>query len=488
MSAKPRNSIVDRARHSLAISALVGLSCSSSANAQAPSSLPEPLVISKVQLVFSVVSHYSHLSDRINFYNTRGVPAGNTYYAVPHLVCDPLVTLYNPTNAELRRAKARVAINDPPVAFRFKKNGDYVRPEFDSGEFQGLARFQIQNERNPSARKSFTMLLREMGASLPGGQIVLRPGEAKEFAPWVETDWTWGKEIAGGYTPRSFSDWNLDNNFTNRDGRTNNPFGVEAVPGWDLRAGFQWEHLSYATRPLATRYDFEIANNWDGGWLGIKRTDTFSVEAMPLRTVSQTGTPDCSVDLLGGNVVDKLRDLRRSFPFSLAHLRVHAPGNPVVSRTYQLGDILQQPADTTPGGKSPIAVLTMVAKTRALLENRFYAKPAIPTEDLYEFDFREISDFNDPRRFVVPSDVPPPERPILKTTRSGNTLALDVTIGIAAGSWRVMGSSRLDDGFTEDLTSRATFIPGPQGSGIGKVIIDISGLGERYFVRLEPAS
>ncbi|QJE97876.1 hypothetical protein [Luteolibacter luteus] len=488
MSEKPMIGSNQKQRYGGAIPALLGLACSPLANAQSPATLPEPLVISKVQLVFSVVSHYSHLGERINFYNVKGVPAGNTNYAVPHLVCDPIVTLYNPTNATVTRGKARVAINDPPVAFRFKKNANFLRTEFWNGEFHGLGRFQIANEKNPSVRKSFTMLLREMGPASPGAALVLMPGEAKEFAPWVEADWTWGKETAGGYLPRSFSDWNYDNNFTNRDNRTNNQFGVEAVSGLDLRAGFQWEHLSYTTRPLATRYDFEQANNWDAGWVGIKLTDTFNVEVKPSRTVSQAILPDYSVDLLGGNIVDKVRDLRRSFPFKLQNLSVPNPSDPVISRTFKVGDLLQQPADMTPGGKSPIAVLTMIAKTQALLENRFYEKPALPTEDLYEFDFREISDFSDPRRFFGPSDVPSQDQSILRTTRSGNTLALDVAFGLATGSWKVMGSSSLTDGFTEDLSSRATFIPGPTDSGIGKVIIDITGMGEHYFVRLEPAS
>lgn len=485
MSAKPKIGSKAGLSRAAAIPALLGILCSPLARAQAPSALPEPLVISKVQLVFSVVSHHSYIGDRVNFYNVKGVPAGNTNYAVPYLVCDPIVTLYNPTNATVTRAKARVAINDPPVAFRFRKNAEFLRTEFGNGEFHRLGRFQIANEKNSSVRKSFTMLLREMGATAPGAALVLQPGEAKEFSPWVEADWTWSKETAGGYSPRSFNDWDYNLDFTNRDGRTNNQFGVEAVSGLDIRAGFQWEHLSYINRPVATRYDFELANNWDGGWVGIKLTDTFSVDVKPLRTVTQPTLPDYSVDLLGGNIADKTRDLRRSFPFSLSHLN-HDSQNPVVSRTYQISDLLQTPSDMTPGGKTPIALLTMVAKTQALLENRFYEKPSLPTEDLYEFDFREISDFADSHRFFGPSDVPSSAIPVLRTTRSGNTLALDVTTSIAAGSWRVKGSASLEDGFTEDITSRATFVPGPQSSGIGKVIIDITGLGDPYFVRFEP--
>ena len=79
-------------------------------------------VISKVEFIFSMVSHYNHLGERINFYNTAGSPAGNTNYAVPHLVYEPVVTLYNPYNEALTLTKARVKISDPPVGFTFKKN------------------------------------------------------------------------------------------------------------------------------------------------------------------------------------------------------------------------------------------------------------------------------------------------------------------------------------------------------------------------------
>lgn len=468
--------------------ALLGCAISSPVTAQAISSLPEPLVISKVQLVFSVVSHHTFIPDRITFYDTKGLPAGNSKYAVPYLVCDPIVTLYNPTNATVTRGKARVAINDPPVAFRFSKNANYLRTELGAGEFHGLNRFQIATETNPFGRKSFTMLLREMGTTAPGAALVLGPGEAKEFAPWVETDWTWGKETAAAYSHRSFSDWDYNSNFTNRDNRTANQLGVETVPGWDPRAGFQWDNLSYASprRPTATRYDFELSNNWGGGWVAIKLTDTFTIEAKPTRTVYQAAPADYTVSLLGGNTVDPVADLRRSFPLSLANLRVPG-GTSSITRTFLVGDLLQTPADNSVGGKTPVAVLTMVATTRALLENRFYENPPLPTEDLYEFDFRELADFTDPSRLVTPSDLPSLDNPILKTTRSGNNLVLDTVMPNGLAPWRVKGSASLEDGFTEDLTSRSISVPGPAGSGIGKVIIDITGLGEHYFVRLEGA-
>jgi hypothetical protein len=325
-------------------------------------------VIAKLQIMFSAVSHFNHLGDRINYYEQYGQPKGNTQYAAPHLVYDPVVTIYNPYDVALTLQKLRVRVWDPPVLFGFKKNADWLRPEFASGQYHGLARFQIANERNPSARRYFTMLLTDAGRATPyGGAITLMPGEVRVFSPYVEKDWNWQLETAGGYNVRSFFDWNAGLEFGNIDGRTKNQFGVETVPGWDPRAGLQTDHLSYGTRPVQTRYSFEQASpGMDGGWLAIKLDDTFTVEAKPGRAVTTGNVPDFTVDLLAGSVADVTRDMLRSYRFRLGNPETEisvTPDRPTISRVFKIGDILQAPADKTPGGKSPFALLTMAAKT-----------------------------------------------------------------------------------------------------------------------------
>jgi hypothetical protein len=325
-------------------------------------------VIAKLQIMFSAVTHYNHLSDRINYYNQHGQPKGNENYAAPHLVYDPVVTIYNPYDVALTLQKLRVRVWDPPVLFGMKKNNDWLRPEFASGQFHSLARFQIANERNASARRYFTMLLTDAGRSTPyGGAITLMPGEVRVFSPYVEKDWNWQLETAGGYNVRSFFDWNAGLEFGNIDGRTKNPFGVETVPGWDPRAGLQTDHLSYSTRPPQTRYSFERGSpGMDGGWLVIKKDEDFTVEAKPGRAVTTGNVPDFTVDLLAGSVADVTRDMLRSYRFRFSDPETEisvTPDRPIISRTFKAGDILQTPADKTPGGKSPFALLTMGAKT-----------------------------------------------------------------------------------------------------------------------------
>ena len=386
------------------------------ANGVIPSSSTERLmpVIAKLQIMFSAVAHYNHLGDRMNFFNTKGNPPGNENYGAPHLVYDPVITLYNPYDVALDLAKLRVRIWDPPVLFGFKKNSFWLRDEFASGDFHPLARFTIANESDVNARRYFTLLLTNLTSSRPGGRIRLEPGEVKVFSPWVEPTWTWGMEVSGGYSVRSFFDWNVANDFGNRDGRTGNPMGIEAVPGWDPRAGLQTDHLSYGQklRPQSTRYDFEIANNWAGGWLAIKNTDTFTVEAKAGRAVNIANQADFTVDLLAAAMETPESDILRTYRFRYAdptkELSVN-PANPVIRRTFRVGDILQKPEDKSVGGKSPFAILTMSAKTTKAAQD--IAMPWVQNHpviegadqntarignalDSYDLRFEEVSDFN----------------------------------------------------------------------------------------------
>jgi hypothetical protein len=369
-------------------------------------------VIAKLQIMFSAVTHHNHIGDRINFFNNHGVPKGNQNYGCPHLAYDPVITLYNPYDVALDLQKLRIRIWDPPVVFGFKKNNAWLRDEFASGNFHGLARFQIANERNSNARRYFTLFLREMNGSVPGRKIRLEPGEVKVFSPWVEPNWTWGLETAGGYNVRSFFDWNAGLDFGNRDGRTGQTMGIETVPGWDPRAGLQTDHLSYSSRPQSTRYDFEIAHNWNGGWLAIKNTDTFTVEAKPGRTVADAALPDFRVDLLAGSIADTTRDILRTYNFRFGNPTAEisaTPAKPVISRTFLVGELLQKPTDTRPEGKSPFAILSMAAKTTVdpfdqsmpwlhnhpVVEGSDQVTARVGNAlDSYDMRFEEVQDFN----------------------------------------------------------------------------------------------
>ncbi|RYD37722.1 MAG: hypothetical protein EOP85_17395, partial [Verrucomicrobiaceae bacterium] len=176
-----------------------------SAHAQTDTRQP---VISRMQVLYSVVAHHSSLQARVAFYNSQGNPAGNNNYAVPFLVYEPIVTLYNPYNTVLSLTQSRVRLSNPPVGFRFKKNSDYLRSEWNNGgSFLGLGRFQISNESNPTVQKTITLSIGGGDMTSYAGPIDLQPGESRTFSLRVEKDWTWGLETASGLTARQFHDW-----------------------------------------------------------------------------------------------------------------------------------------------------------------------------------------------------------------------------------------------------------------------------------------
>jgi hypothetical protein len=336
-------------------------------------------VIAKLQIMFSLVSHYSHISDRTQWLDNNGVPKGNTNHAVPHLVYDPIITLYNPYDVELELSQLRIRVSDPPVGFQFQKHdktagtNPWYRPDFGKNppEFHGLGRFQIVKEDDPTARKFFTFFLTNKTATVEhGAPLVLLPGEVKVFSAWVEKNWTWGLEAGTGYSPRSFFDWDINNNMGNIDKRTSNAKGVEAVPGLDWRAGLQTDHLSYGKggRAQDSKYPWE-AGPLGAGWLSMKLADDVTVNCKPLRCLptSDTASPDFKVDILAGINEPADSDILRTFEFRLGDVATEmspttTPAK-VIKRRFNNGSILQKPGDTGPAGKSPFAIFTMAAKT-----------------------------------------------------------------------------------------------------------------------------
>jgi hypothetical protein len=356
--------------------------------------------IAKFQLVFSLVSHHAHITDRVNFLNTSGDPKGNQNHAVVHLAYDPVITLYNPYDVTLNLQKIRIRVWDPPVGFRFTKIDNkagtkvYFRPPSpgQQAEFHGLAQFQIAKERDPSARKAFTLVLADGTDNAASNALKLKPGEVKVFSPRVETSWTWGLEVSGGdqYRPRAFFDWNQGLNFGNVDSRTPSAlgkWGVEAVPGWQSVAGLQTDHLGYAGRDASTLYPFErVSGAAVGGFVSLRLTDEVMVEAKP-RVTSGGASRHFQVDILAGitegtsatGVSSDLQnagvsaDRLRSYIFNFdgtdpSEEISQDPKYPVIERQYRVADILQRPDEgrqnpRKPGLKKPFAMMEMSART-----------------------------------------------------------------------------------------------------------------------------
>lgn len=446
-------------------------------------------VIARMQVVYSVVAHHNHVPDRIAFYQTQG--QGNLNYAVPHLVYEPIVTLYNPYNTPLVLPQARIRMANPPVGFRFKKNNDYLRAEWEAGgPFFGLGRFQIANENNANAQKTLTLSLGGGTSANYSGPVILAPGEWKTFGIRVEANWTWGLETASAYSPRSFFDWDTTRDFTNKDGRTNNLFGAEAIPVIDLRAGFQTDSLSVGNgRPVATRYSFETGSPFGNtAWVAIHLGNDFKVEAKGVDTVLDPAIPDFQLSILGGAVQNPVNDTLKSYSFSIADLvQPETPdaATPSISRTLRISDILQTAANTTPGGKTWLANFVIAARSSALQQRKFQEE-TVTSSELYEVRLDPVQQITDGVVWEGPSDTPLDGVVVTGVERVGDNLMLDVAAPSHSGNgaWKIEGSASLDFSSADDLTPGSGILEGPPDTGVYKVAVPVPPGSEAYFVRI----
>ncbi|HEY9153569.1 MAG TPA: hypothetical protein VIM69_00475 [Opitutaceae bacterium] len=352
-------------------------------------------IIAKCQLVFSLVAHWPFdVPSRRNDLNQKGNPKDWRKYAVPDLVYDPVITLYNPYDVTLDLKKIRIRIWDPPVIFKFQRKGLSTTPNWENCRTadDGWARpAQLQKGfgTNTTARKCITLLLSDGTTQALTGSLQLKPGEVKVFSPRVETAWNWGVETVGGYGSNSqatFFDWDVTKAFGNHDHRlsasTWGKYGMECAPGWVTRAGLQPDHLAEPRNPT-TRASWET--NPNEGFITMRicgpdpqqdpnLSDEIRVEVKPQVAAGSSGT-NFQVDLLAGNnegtpfsitqptntgvEADTLRSYR--FTFSDPNLELWN-GSPI-SREFQVKDLLQNDTDMTSDFKKPFAMLELSART-----------------------------------------------------------------------------------------------------------------------------
>ena len=165
-----------------------------------------------------------------------------------------MITLFNPYDVALDLKKLRIRVWDPPGRLplrqdqRSKRHRIGIAPKWPAASSTASRDSIIPDEKNTGARKWFTLLSNGWHRSQAAGNALrLQPGEVKVFSTRVESNWSWSFECANPCDPRAFFDWNVGQDFGNIDNRTNNAFGVEAVPGWDPRAGMQTDHMSYGS-------------------------------------------------------------------------------------------------------------------------------------------------------------------------------------------------------------------------------------------------
>ena len=338
--------------------------------------------IAKRQVILSLVTHPELNQQRLQ----RAPASQRSKYANPMLVYEAIVTLHNPYDIALRFDNLRFRVWNPPVGFRIAKvsNGvtAWLRKEWqdDPNSFHGLARFNRdgQSDTQRNNQRFFTLQLTDGRSNAAARQLVLQPGEVKIYSARVERNWTWAREVGGGV--KQFLDWYDSDDMLgagNRDLRSNNPWGVDAVPGWDPKAGLQMNHLSMegggtsGQRPAISFYPFEDKNDY---WVAdpmIHFDDEVLVQMRPEKTTSSSQPESFRVDLMASKVQDfsdfaRSRDLLRSYRFRFRDPTEEIsadPQSPVIERKFKVVDILQGLNDRDKAGKTPMAMMEMTART-----------------------------------------------------------------------------------------------------------------------------
>lgn len=366
-------------------------------------------VIAKCQIVFSMVAHHTHEQYMKDYYDAKG--GGYLKYAIPYLVYEPVFTLHNPYDVALKLDRMRIRVWDPPIKFRFEKINKQPTPTEsgvapfrlggpgfnDPAAFYTLGQLQGGTEGYlgtgqlvhmlPYARRAFTFILSDGDHAASGAELSLLPGEVKVFSARVEDSWTWGMETSSANRP--FNDFLADKsaNLGNVDKRSLDgigAFGVEAVPGWDTRAGLQTYHLSgaYVREGAKNFYDFERSippapRIIPDALVMMRLTDDVRVVAKPEAPVDQSNQNlPFVIEVLAGKKTGNLdyrvenmnadEDLVRRFKFTFSSDIVKELFGDAsltkIQRVFRIQDILQTPTDN-PGLKTPFAILEVSART-----------------------------------------------------------------------------------------------------------------------------
>jgi len=353
-------------------------------------------VLAKFQLVFSLAAHMPFdVQGRRQKLNNDGDPKGYQYYAVPNIVYDPVITLYNPYDVALDLKKIRVRIWDPPVLLKFQRRGLSTTPNWqnvrtvDDG-WSRLAQFQRSYSTTNTIRKCITVILSDGNSEALTDSLKLKPGEVKVFSPRVQTGWNWVTETIGGFNSNSnaaFFDYAIARQFANKDNRTKNDpkllgkYGVECAPGWVSRAGLQTDNIGDPRNPLTTA-KYEKAGE---GLLTMRLcgpdpgrdpnlADEISAEIKPAIAAGQS-TTNFQVDILAGNVagtdfnIDQPsntgveQDTLRSYRFNFSDPNAELWNGSSIRREFKITDIFQNETVTRADQKKPFAMIELSART-----------------------------------------------------------------------------------------------------------------------------
>lgn len=391
-----------------------------------PSELVLKPVVAKLQIVFSMVTHPINIKDRHNLAPkyAQADPRFSGRHVRAWLVFEPIVTLWNPYSVPIQFNSLSLGLDKIPVAFRFGKGvgrtqADLRNPESggtrSSRSFWPLSQF-VHGSGKEDAITNFSFNVRggNMQTGVERRPIVLQPGENKIFSAFVKEGDSFGEVVD------DFAILGSDTvGATNRGSLIKN---VDLVEGYNTVGGFRFDHLSRnkANRNPLSLYSFEKRDPIrNGSWQSciLRPQDSIIVKAKLSNNDANTDSEDdrrqdftllVEMDELNG--IDNERILGSSFTVREKELLYDEDTDPLIERSFVADEIRQDSSDTTRGGKTPFAVLTMSAKSSNDLlsptKGWLFGNPVLASYaqdeneapqplQSYEFSFREIASVNE---------------------------------------------------------------------------------------------
>lgn len=237
----------------------------------APDGLLIAPVVTRVSVVFSLVSRSSHG----HWANTIPAQTGDPLRKnAVYLIYTPVITVYNPYSVPIQFSTLKVTFRNLPVAFKFFRNG-----VAQTQNHTLLSTFHVSSQTNNDWEDSFSCTASNIAGSVSGSTVTLYPGEARIFGENHAASAKWG---------------NMVNFLWQNDLGSSKTRNVASGSGWDYRTGYIVDWL----RPVI---GVRTADNGTLGLIGVRPTDSVNVEIMPIMPAKSGGKFVVDIDAQVGS-------------------------------------------------------------------------------------------------------------------------------------------------------------------------------------------
>jgi hypothetical protein len=165
-------------------------------DANPPKSFYPGPVIAKVETVFSFITRDPH-SEWVDFLLAKDP----RLIYMGHLICAPIITLYNPYNVNISFDNMEVTILNPPISFQF-----FVNDKKQNSQLVSLNELYYSGGEN--LNRSFVVTIGNWDsytANTTSGQIIMKPGQTLVCGVYMDPTKTFDSNLASFDTERALN-------------------------------------------------------------------------------------------------------------------------------------------------------------------------------------------------------------------------------------------------------------------------------------------